>query len=280
MLGRGVAQAHSAGDWQGVFRPLEPQLKQVDFALANLESPVCKVQTPIASKKSPHGYILQAPEISLNALRPLGQGIISLANNHNLDCGVDGLTATVSSLKRMGMRALIEGSQAVMIDTRQGKFAFLAFDDVMTGLDVQDAARAVIQARQTGAQVIVSLHWGLEYQPGANERQRSQAQALADAGATLIWGHHPHVLQPPAWLQGRGQSRPTLVLYSLGNALFDQHAPPDAKRSAMIVVKFDEGGVVGMQVYPFEIDAQRGRVVTASHNQMEIVYNRLIIVAH
>lgn len=275
MLGRGVAEAHSAGDWQGVFLPLEAQLNKADFILANLESPVCVGDALVDSNKTGGGYVLRAPEEGLIALRRLGQGIFSLANNHNLDCGPEGVAATAASLKQIGMRPLIEGKPAVTIDTMRGKLAFLAFDDVTAGLDVEEAARAVSEARQAGATVIVSLHWGLEYQPGANERQRRQAQALADAGAAIIWGHHPHVLQPPGWVQGRGQSHPTLVLYSLGNALFDQHAPPDAKRSAMIVVEFDGDSVVDLEVYPFEIDARRGRVVAASHSNRAVIMRRL-----
>jgi poly-gamma-glutamate synthesis protein (capsule biosynthesis protein) len=103
------------------------------------------------------------------------------------------------------------------------------------------------------------MHWGAEYQAGASSGQKEIAERLAEAGAALIWGHHPHVLQSSEWIaDGK-----TLVLYSLGNALFDQPGLEDTRRSALVLVTLDSQGVEEISVIPFLIDVRNSRVVTA-----------------
>jgi poly-gamma-glutamate synthesis protein (capsule biosynthesis protein) len=107
--------------------------------------------------------------------------------------------------------------------------------------------------------VVVYVHWGMEYQSGATDRQKALARQFADAGAVLVVGSHPHVLQPAGWIptaQGK-----TLVLFSLGNALFDQAGLPDTRQSAMVLVTLDSQGVSSVQVTPFEIDPAGSRIL-------------------
>jgi poly-gamma-glutamate capsule biosynthesis protein CapA/YwtB (metallophosphatase superfamily) len=258
MLGRGVAQAHSGSDWEGALAELAPRLSTADLALANLESPLG--ESVVGGKDFPssiEGYNLCAPPEAALALQSAGLDLLSLANNHSRDCFA-GEAGTAEILHQAGMEGF--SSQPVYRTVRGTCLSFLAFEDVSARLDVEVAAQTVAEARQRGCLVVVSVHWGMEYQVGEDAVQRSQAQALTDAGAALIWGHHPHVLQPVEWLQGKGQARPALVAYSLGNALFDQPLPM-ANRSALLLVTLDSGGVRSYDLLPFEIDPQRGRVV-------------------
>jgi len=146
---------------------------------------------------------------------------------------------------------------------------FLAFDDVSAPLDAGAAVDAIRSARQAGSLVIVSIHWGMEYQGGPSERQQDLAGQFAAAGAALVWGHHPHVLQPVAWIDS------TLVAYSLGNALFDQAGLADSRRSALVLVTLDAGGVTGVQAIPFEIDIQHSLVRSASPAAAASILDRL-----
>ncbi|MDP2993780.1 MAG: CapA family protein, partial [Anaerolineales bacterium] len=153
------------------------------------------------------------------------------------------------------------------------QLAFLAFEDVALPLDTNAAVQAIRSARATGAVVIVSIHWGAEYQGGASDRQKSLALQFAVAGAALIWGHHPHVLQPAEWIetvQGK-----TFVLYSLGNALFDQGGLADTRRSALVVVTLDADGVTSVRIVPFEIDVANSRVVQPDTETVEKIQDRL-----
>jgi poly-gamma-glutamate capsule biosynthesis protein CapA/YwtB (metallophosphatase superfamily) len=106
---------------------------------------------------------------------------------------------------------------------------------------------------------VVSIHWGAEYQGGASDRQKSLAAQFAEAGASLIWGHHPHVLQPASWIE-TSQGK-TLVLFSLGNALFDQDGMEDTRQSAMVLVSLNTNGITSVRSFPFLIDIGDSRVV-------------------
>ena len=97
------------------------------------------------------------------------------------------------------------------------------------------------------------------------------AQEFADAGAAIVWGHHPHVLQRLAWVQGLGQAQPTLVAFSLGNALFDQYGLETTRRSALVLVTLDPGGVQEFKFIPFMIDIQNSRILEAGQKDEQII---------
>lgn len=252
MLGRGVAQAYAAGDWESAFSAIAPHLQRADLALANLESPLTAANMA-AVRRTARGYNLCAASESVQALHSAGIDILSLANNHAGDCSPDGADETRTILESNGMRA-ITADTPVYHSVGGVHLAFYAFDDVAVPLDIASAARRIAQSRSQGWLPVISIHWGMEYHPAPDSRQRQLAQAFADSGAVLVWGHHPHVLQPIEWLQGARQARPTLTVYSLGNALFDQPSPPDVRRSALLVVKLNAQRVQSFEILPLEID--------------------------
>jgi poly-gamma-glutamate synthesis protein (capsule biosynthesis protein) len=185
--------------------------------------------------------------------------MLSLANNHRFDCSPSGVPATVQALTALGLTPVGAGPAPVYREINGLQLAFLAFDDILTPIDTAAAVHAIQSARSGGAVVVVSVHWGMEYQSGASARQKALAGQFAAAGAALIVGTHPHVLQPAGWIptaQGR-----TLVLYSLGNALFDQAGLPDTRQSALVLVTLDPHGVRSTQVVPFEIDPANSRLL-------------------
>ncbi|MCJ7622025.1 MAG: CapA family protein [Anaerolineaceae bacterium] len=276
MLGRGIAAVHQAGDWESALAALAPTLQQADLSLANLESPLGKdAQSANTGARDASGYNLCAPPESVSALTAAGLDLLSLANNHNLDCGLMGLQQTSDTLASAGLTSILPGSQAVYRTVNGLKLAFFAFDDVTAPLDMNAAAAAIRKARAGGALVIVSIHCGAEYHPSASHRQRTLAQEIADAGAALIWGHHPHVLQPLEWVQRGGHDGPSFVAYSLGNALFDQFSPPDARRSALLLVTLDAQGVLSANPLPIHIDPLTGRSLPADAETAQAVLHRL-----
>jgi poly-gamma-glutamate capsule biosynthesis protein CapA/YwtB (metallophosphatase superfamily) len=273
MLGRGVTQAHIDGDWEQTFDPILPALQSADLALGNLESPQSHnpplVQNPLQE------YNLCAPAGAVPALTAAGLDILSLANNHAHDCTNDALPATPGILQYAGLTPLHPENQPLNLSIRGIDLAFFAFDDISAALDLDAACQSISNAQVAGSLVIVSIHWGSEFQSAPNPRQEMLAQALANCGAALIWGHHPHVLQPVEWVQGAGQPAPTLVLYSLGNALFDQFSPPDAARSALLRVTLDASGVRSWEAVPFKIDVLNGKISTADEKTASAVLNVL-----
>ena len=261
------------------FSALAVQLSSADLALANLESPLDPQWTPSEQNPSTPAYNLCAPAERAELLKGWGLDLLSLANNHAFDCSPDGLTQTVAALgsqNLIGIRSpSIDGamSSPYYRNVNGLSLAFLAFDDVTQPIDIEAAAAEVQTAKNQGALVVVSVHWGAEYQAGASPRQKEVAQELAQAGATLIWGHHPHVMQPSEWLQTDNGS--TLVFYSLGNALFDQYGLADTSRSALIFVTLDAQGVNEVQVVPYEIDAINSCVVPADLSTEQKILQRL-----
>lgn len=274
MLGRGVAQVYALHpEERAALFALTPFLSGAHLVLANLESPI--TTAPLARR----GYDLRAdPVIAgslLEGLSESGLDVFSLANNHALDCGLIGLQSTRAALDAHGLAFIGPGPTPLWHSVGDLHIAFFAFEDVTSPLDLLQAQRSIISAAARADLVVVSLHWGPEYRSVPSSRQREIAQSLAEAGADLIWGHHPHVLQSVEWLPGRGRSHATLVAYSLGNALFDQVVPPDTRKSAVLLVTLGIGGVQSVQAVPFEIDPFHASVSLASTEAASQIYERL-----
>ncbi len=282
MVGRGVAQAHTSGDWETAFTAVAPALTRADLTLANLESPV--LASPLSSAfpevngdrgegNARQGYNLCTSPIPFPFLAAAGFDLFSVANNHANDCGDP--AGTLAALRSNELTPIGPGFIPVYRRINSLRLAFFAFDDVSAPLDVSSATKAIAQAKRSGALVIVSIHWGWEFDTAPTDRQTMLAQAFAGAGAALVWGHHPHVLQRVDWIHRDGQPRPALVAYSLGNALFDQVVPPDARRAAILLVTFDSSGVKSVQAVPTWIEALQGRVVPADDEASQAILRRL-----
>jgi poly-gamma-glutamate capsule biosynthesis protein CapA/YwtB (metallophosphatase superfamily) len=277
MLGRGVAQALN-GNWEAAFARVRPWLAQADLAFANLESPLTT---------APHGgsgYDLRAPPEAVAALDVAGFDIVSLANNHALDAGAVGLAQTLSVLDTAGIAGLVDWETGRLVGWETGRlvdrgpspiyqstnipvYRFLALDDTVAPLDLEAAAGAVAAAASRVDVVIVSIHWGGEYQAAPTSRQRAIAEELSAAGADLIVGHGPHVPQRIEWV---GE---TLVAYSLGNFLFDQLYPADCRWGVVLCVALQGGRVVAVEALPTVAD--RGRVSLADPKDAAAILTRL-----
>ena len=291
MLGRGMDPKPASLAF------LTPELKAADLSLANLESPLAPVDGYVAPTD---GYNLCTSSERATLLSSWGLDLLSIANNHNLDCGPAGLNDTIKALTATGVTPIGPGMEPVYRNVNGLQLAFLAFDDVSSPLDANAAAQAIRSARTSGALVIVSIHWGMEYQGGASDRQKSLARRFAEAGAALVWGHHPHVLQPAAWIgpssalraspsaalgtgterrseQSDDRSRRTLVLYSLGNALFDQGGLADTRQAALVLVEIGPNGVQSVRAVPFVIDVVNSRLIAPDAQTAEKILDRINI---
>jgi poly-gamma-glutamate capsule biosynthesis protein CapA/YwtB (metallophosphatase superfamily) len=262
MLGRGVAQALD-GDWEAAFAGVHPWLggqgEARSVVLANLESPLT------ALPQVRVGYDLRAPPEAVAALRVAGIDAVSLANNHALDAGEAGLRETASTLRGAGIVPWMAATPAAMAQAPE--VIGLAFDDSVIPLDIEAARAAVAERAAQADVVVVSIHWGAEYQATPSARQQAIASALSQAGASVIAGHGPHVLQPIEWV---GE---TLVAYSLGNFLFDQPYPLDCRWGAILRVTLEDGRIVKVEATPTV--AEQGRVRHADGEMSTAIVERL-----
>ncbi len=269
MLGRGIASTHTGGGWEQVLSPLVPYTTRDELSIANLESPL--TQAPLTRP----AYDLRAPVSALQALTSASIDLLTLANNHMGDSGEIGIEDTRTGLREGGLITAGPDPKAVYITERGQKLAVLALDDITQPVDLLRASTEIHQAQLQADWVIVSVHWGQEYNPGVTNRQKRLAAAFASAGADLILGHHPHVLQPTAWVQSNSPTRPTFIAYSLGNAIFDQPTPPSTCLSAALQVVLDSRGVRQVIPIPFKIDWRKGTLMDADPEETQSIIEKL-----
>jgi poly-gamma-glutamate synthesis protein (capsule biosynthesis protein) len=236
MLARSIGERIVA-QWPGApFAGVQETLQSAELLAINLECVIADAGEP-----APKAYVFRAPPAAVEALAGAGVDVVSLANNHAYDYGVAAVDDMLPGLEERGIVPVGAGANAAAahapaVITRNGvRVAFLAYVDVPvegSGFDTRtwtagpetpgvawaEAGRIrqdVAAARQAADVVVVMLHFGLEGRPEETASQREQARAAIDAGAALVLGAHPHVLQRTERYNGG------LIAYSLGNFVFD-----------------------------------------------------------
>jgi hypothetical protein len=277
MLGRSVA---------GVSAPLgevAPRLAAADVTLGNLESVIISGGTPRGAEPGgPQPIILKAPVSAVQDLTAAGFDLLGLANNHSLDYGATGLAETGRRLQGAGITPLGAGpaetpcSPVVWRSVEGLRLAFLAFNDVSERVpagepnggeegwvrcdwNLATAVGAVGAARAEADALVVSVHWGYEYEPAADPAQVAAVKALFAAGADLVVGHHPHVVQGTVAANGR------FAAYSLGNLVFDQEQG-DTIEGLALRAFFDAQGLRAVQALPLRA-GPRPRLMTPAEAQ-------------
>ncbi|MBW3591422.1 MAG: CapA family protein, partial [Actinobacteria bacterium] len=221
-----VIQRQGAGyPWERV----APLLQSADIAFANFESTASVRGSPAAKQ-----FTFRSDPASLGPMGLAGIDVASLANNHSLDYGPEALLDTVANLRQFGMQPVGAGAneseswRPAIVEAGGLRFAFIAASRVLPAgwaatADSAGVASAyqgqrllgeVAAAKASGAVVIVSVHWGVEGSTSPEPYQVELAHALVDAGASVVLGHHPHVVQPVVRYRG------AVIAYSLGNFVF------------------------------------------------------------
>ncbi len=273
MMGRYVGSTLlRTNNYDPPFAPIKSYLSSADLAIGNLEGPIVPRGTIAIPPPAPNELNLTGDARSAYALSRAGFDLLSVANNHALDAGTPGLNYTITYVRRAGMAPFgidpgpANGGQKPVIRTVHGlRIAFLGYTTVMnipgTGgvafvrpyvkADLDRVTREVKAARQSADLVIVMMHSGTEYAIQPNSDQKTLAKTLADAGADLVVGAHPHVAQGTETLSSAGHT--TLVAYSLGNALFDQESRPELRQGLALEATVDRDGVRTARLVPLQI---------------------------
>lgn len=236
------------------FERVQTIISAADISLANLECPLCPatIARPIRKKYSFRGE----PEYT-KGLRFAGFDIVSIANNHASDCGPAGRKETKKTLDSLsiatcGMADEFGNFRPAILDMKGIKLAFFAFSDIPASADslFEKLLGAISSYRDSADCIIISIHWGHELDSVPRVRQTRMAHQMADAGAGLVIGHHPHVLQ------GIESYRGKLILYSLGNFVFD-NSQVEQSRSAIFRCKIGHNGVDSAEIIPVSIKGYR-----------------------
>ncbi|MDO4372810.1 MAG: CapA family protein [Clostridia bacterium] len=207
---------------------------------------------------------LAAPAEVADALIKVGFNVINLATNHSLDKGVKGLEACLENVHARPFEGILgafrteeEAAQLCILEKQGVRFGFLSYTYGLNGyrlpageeykialIDEDKMQQDLAAIRPLCDYLVVSMHWGNEYQHTQNQYQEQLAQLLCDGGADLIIGTHPHVLQPVEWIESDTGHR-TLCAYSLGNFISGQHKRPTMLGGILdLRLKFDPDGTL------------------------------------
>ncbi len=265
MMNRGVEQViqkEAGGNWDFPFEFIASDLRSADVTFANLEGPVSDKGS---DKRNLYSFRMDPGVIE--AVKDAGVDVVSFANNHVGDWGREAFEDTMRRLRRSNIQYAgagwnrAEALSATSFDVKGKRVGYLAFSDVgPTGLaagealsgialaDVGTVQTAVRQAKETNDIVVVSFHFGDEYQQDPTKRQRTLARSAIDAGARIVAGHHPHVVQSVEEYNGG------VIMYSLGNFIFDQNFSEDTMSGMMVKIEFEGDKVTAIIPMPVTLN--------------------------
>jgi len=219
MMARGVAQLTEKYGLEYPFFNIRPlfYLFNWNIIYGNLEGPVRTEAKPVSLFSVRFDYSPEIPQL----LAKLGFNLLNIANNHMADQGYSAIDSTRKYLEENHIFPLGDYSDcSLKYKYQKDNFIFLGANLVYKSkYCVQDLLQEIkeLKTKDTNLYVIVTPHWGTEYTSSPDDFQKQTAHQLIEAGADLIIGHHPHVVQATEEYQGK------LIFYSLGNFVFDMY---------------------------------------------------------
>jgi len=269
---RARGQSGPAVDGWG-FSEVKPLFAGADLVVVNLECPFTARGAPI-----PKNFNFRARPSSVSVLVDAGIRAVTLANNHLMDYGPDGVVDTIAVLDAAGIahfgagRTLAEARKPAIVEVGGLKVAFLGYlilgaahpepavvwaTETTAGVAGHPSDWTVVEkmvredvaaARKEADLVIPFFHWGREGSKGPDAYQLALARAAVESGAAAVLGAHPHVLHG---IERIGQ---VPVFYSLGNFVFGGNWNPRDKDSVLVKARFDRSGYLGAELFPLKID--------------------------
>ncbi len=251
MLDRNVRNIINATSFDAFFGGVRDIVSSADIAVANLEGPFTNNPSLTASLVNKNLQFTFDPELAPK-LAELGFDVLGLANNHTLNFGRQGLASTRMYVSEAGMKYYGEPNNQTEISTVVEKnglkialvgfheFSYLNYDKVLAEID---------RLRPDVDILIVSPHWGIEYQKEPTDFMRRWAWKFIDHGADAVIGAHPHIVGTSEEYNGKK------VYYSLGNFSFDQY--------------FSEDTMTGLAVR-VDVEKQKSGDVSLSYTEIQI----------
>jgi hypothetical protein len=280
---RQIARTLAAGG--NPFDAVVPIFLRADLTVVNLETAVGVAGDDERAEKA---YTFLAPPSLWGALASAGVDVVSLANNHSLDFGVDLLAPMIADATRHGLRHVGAGADAdeayapAIFEIGGRRIAVLGLTRVIprvswaagstrpglaSAYDDRVAVNAVTRAAEQADHVVVTIHWGQEGSDCIDEHQKRLGDRLVAAGADVVAGHHPHVLQ------GIVPVGPSLIAYSLGNFVWYSQGPV-SRLTGVLLVTLGDGGVVEWELVPAVI-GPTGSPVPAGDGDRAAIAERL-----
>lgn len=250
-------------------------IEQADIFMANQEFPFSSRGTPETDKQ----FTFRLPEEKVSIMQEIGPDIVALANNHALDYGSEALSDTIRVLDEAGIlhagagENLDEAKALKTIEAGGKTFGFLAASRVfpkgywaagpdhpgmLTAYDSTVLLEEIQKAKESCDFLTVYVHWGIERRTEPESYQRTLGQQYIDAGADLVIGSHPHVLQGIEYYKGKP------IVYSLGNFIFGSSIP----KTALLAAEWD-GETTRLSLIPGTSSAGYTRMLTDEKGKAE-----------
>ncbi|OYD09932.1 CapA family protein [Paludifilum halophilum] len=288
MFGRHVKKAVDRYGYEHPLDKVKPLLRSSDLVTGNFEHPIL-LEPPEKYPVFDKSIRLHTEKEAAKALKEAGFTSINLANNHTMDYGGPGLADTKKTFDEVGLETVGAGrdryqaKQVAYQEVNGLNVATLGVTDrYPKGFSVKQSSPGVLPATPKTALplvesaaknsdlVVVHIHWGVEYDNNVHPRQRVFAQALVDAGADIVVGHHPHVLEPVEFYKG------SVILYSTGNFIFDQ-GWSRTRETAVFQYKLSKDGKARLEIHPMLIREGQPRPLDGKLNvyRREKIYMQL-----
>ncbi|MFA5575863.1 MAG: CapA family protein [Tissierellaceae bacterium] len=224
-------------DYSRIFQQIKPYIEGADIAIGNFET------VTAGGELGYSGYPrFNTPKESLLAIKETGFHILSTANNHCLDQGARGIINTIDNIHELGMKNIgtyksPEDNEILVEEVNSIRMGFLAYTYGLNGLDYllsreelsyminlidEERIRSDIErAKDMDLDlIVVSIHWGNEYQRKAHTSQIELGEKIIEWGGDIVLGSHPHVIQDSQIIERDGQNK--FIIYSLGNFVSNQ----------------------------------------------------------
>jgi poly-gamma-glutamate capsule biosynthesis protein CapA/YwtB (metallophosphatase superfamily) len=245
------------------FDAVRPLLKHSAVCLGNLEGPLAK-----EARKEERNFSYRVQPTLASALLRNGIQVVTLANNHLVDCGREGVIETLDALRAAGVRAIGAGRTpaeahrgAVMVEgrLRLGLLGYYwnrrcAATSRLPGSAMdppEDLARDIAELRPQVDRLVVTFHWGVPYEFEPSPEDRAKARLAIDLGADAVVSHHPHVIQAFELYQG------CPIFYSVGNFTFGSG---NSRAEGLMVGFRFEHSLTQVSVYPIYVKNRDPRV--------------------
>jgi poly-gamma-glutamate capsule biosynthesis protein CapA/YwtB (metallophosphatase superfamily) len=287
ILASGVETIMKKNGYDYPYREVKDLLQLPDLTIANLETPVTDRGELIKKE-----YNYRSPPLALPAFKEAGFDLVNLANNHVMDYGTQGLLDTIDHLDNNGIlhvgagRDSAEAYKPVIVIKNGMKIAFFGFSHVVPdtswkaginhpgvadSYDYKAPVAAIKKARADADLVVVINHWGIERTDTPVAYQTELAHRFIDAGADLIIGGHPHVLQSIEAYKGKW------IAYSLGNFIFTTNSVKETLETMVLNASCSKDRKCTLSAVP--IFTQYAKPVIMSDEKAQVLFNRVSAVS-
>jgi poly-gamma-glutamate synthesis protein (capsule biosynthesis protein) len=239
-----------------IFSCIAPTLRSADLVVANLEGPITSFPSKSLGSEvgAPENFTFTFPTSTAALLKRHNISLVNLGNNHIMNFSREGLLETKQWLESADVRYFgdpdaVEHERTARITINTIPFSFVNWSD-WTSDKTDHTVQEVKNEADAGRVVVVYTHWGDEYVPPP-KRVRDLAHSFADAGAAIVVGSHPHIVQENEFYNGAH------IYYSLGNFIFDQYFSEEVKNGLLLKVRFTAHGVAGVEEIPVVLNQDR-----------------------